>query len=85
MMCGYFFEKFLWVPPFMYRGGDMLLEGGWRLVFCYDNKGQLQGLFDCDVLRLDLTPYLLKESLVLHEFLETERNGGVVKPPFFEG
>ncbi|KAM0899184.1 hypothetical protein ACQ4PT_021480 [Festuca glaucescens] len=62
-------QGFLWDPPFVYRGGDMLIEGGWRSVLHYDNKGQLQGSFDCDVCRLQLTPYLLKQSLVLHDFL----------------
>ncbi|KAK1650709.1 hypothetical protein QYE76_068514 [Lolium multiflorum] len=62
-------QGFLWDPPFVYRGGDMLIEGGWRFVLHYDNKGQLQGSFGCDVFRLQLTPYLLKESLVLHDFL----------------
>ncbi|CAM0872818.1 unnamed protein product [Alopecurus aequalis] len=65
---------FPWDPPIVYREGDMLLEGGWRFVLHYDNRGQLQGYFDCDVSSLNLTPYLLKESLVLHDFLETQQN-----------
>ncbi|CAM0872817.1 unnamed protein product [Alopecurus aequalis] len=69
------FRGFPWDPPIVYREGDMLLEGGWRFVLHYDNRGQLQGYFDCDVSRLSLTPYLLKESLVLHDFLETQQNG----------
>ncbi|XP_071674286.1 F-box protein At3g07870-like [Lolium perenne] len=59
----------LWDPPFVYRGGDMLIDGAWRSVVHYDSKGQLQGSFGCDGCRLQLTPYLLKESLVLHDFL----------------
>ena len=78
-------EEFLWDPPIVYREGDMLLEGGWGLVLHYDNKGQLQGSFDCDVSSLNLTPCLIKESLVLHDFLQTQQNGVVAKPPFFEG
>ena len=63
-------------PETPYQEGEILVPQGSHTVLHYDNKGQLQGSFQCSVWGLGITPHMLKESLVLHEFLHTQQSGG---------
>ncbi|CAM0947529.1 unnamed protein product [Alopecurus aequalis] len=67
----------IWFHPVIpYQEGDMLLpESSSNRVWHCDNTGQLQGSFECSLLDLKITPHVLKQSLVLHEFLQTQQNG----------
>lgn len=42
----------------------------------YDKMDKLQGSANCFVRGLRITPHVLKESLVLPEFLRKQRNDG---------
>uniref|UniRef100_A0ACD5XF18 Uncharacterized protein n=2 Tax=Avena sativa TaxID=4498 RepID=A0ACD5XF18_AVESA len=70
------YEPLPFYPAIPYREGDMLVPEGSDTVLHYDKAGKLQGSFDSFVMGLRITPHMLKESLVLHEFLHTQKNGG---------
>lgn len=70
-------------PAVLYQGGDELVLESDMLVFespgklsHYDKMDKLQGSANCFVRGLRITPHVLKESLVLPEFLRKQRNDG---------
>ncbi|KAM3229917.1 hypothetical protein ACQJBY_060617 [Aegilops geniculata] len=64
-------------PTVLYQEGDMLVseEVSDKVLHC-DKTGKSQGPVDCSAGGTTVTPHMLKESLVLHEFLQTQRNDG---------
>ncbi|KAM0870879.1 hypothetical protein ACQ4PT_039732 [Festuca glaucescens] len=70
------YEPLPFYPVIPYQEGDMLVPEGCDTVLHYDKTGKLLGSFECFVLGLGITPHVLKESLVIHEFLHTQKNNG---------
>ncbi|XP_020188338.1 F-box protein At1g30790 [Aegilops tauschii subsp. strangulata] len=64
-------------PIVLYQEGDMLVseEVSDKVLHC-DKTGKSQGPVDCSARGTRVTPHMLKESLVLHEFLQTQRHDG---------
>ncbi|KAI4993519.1 hypothetical protein ZWY2020_007832 [Hordeum vulgare] len=67
-------------PIVLYQEGHMLIvlyqeEASDKLLHCY-KTGKLHGFVDCSTRGIRITPHMLKESLVLHEFLQSQRNDG---------
>lgn len=54
----------------------MLVEVSDKLFHC-DKMGISQGAVDWSARGVAITPHMLKENLVLHEFLQNQRNDGV--------
>ncbi|KAF7041839.1 hypothetical protein CFC21_051574 [Triticum aestivum] len=64
-------------PIVLYQEGDMLVpeEVSDKVLHC-DKTGKSLGPVDCSAGGTRVTPHMLKESLVLHDFLQTQRNDG---------